>query len=91
MSSYNNVLLLQTYIQENQLDAKMLSALLTGINRAFPFTEGNHVCSMCCTCSMTTNALLTGELESFEEHLNTLFKVVHVSPITTSIQVHKLI
>ena len=29
----------QTYIQEGQLDAKMLSALLTGINRAFPFIK----------------------------------------------------
>ena len=40
--SYIRVLL-QTYMQEDQLDTKMLSALLTGINRAFPFTEGNYV------------------------------------------------
>ena len=44
------ILPLQTYIQENQLDAKMLSALLTGINRAFPFSEGNHVYSLYIVC-----------------------------------------
>ena len=43
-----------------------------------------HMYSICVLC-------IIGELESFEEHLNTLFKVVHVSPITTSIQVCKLI
>ena len=54
---------------------------------------------MCAVCEWHVYSMLysicvlciIGELESFEEHLNTLFKVVHVSPITTSIQVCKLI
>ena len=31
---------IQVYILQGQLDAKMLGALLTGVNRAFPFLKG---------------------------------------------------
>jgi fido (protein-threonine AMPylation protein) len=37
MLSFVNV---QLYVQKGQLDAKMLGALLTGVNRAFPFLKG---------------------------------------------------
>ena len=30
----------QLYVKKGQLDAKMLGALLTGVNRAFPFLKG---------------------------------------------------
>jgi len=39
----HNLLILQAYIQEGQLDARMLSALLTGINRAFPFIKSMYL------------------------------------------------
>ncbi|KAL5470662.1 hypothetical protein EMCRGX_G028664 [Ephydatia muelleri] len=52
--------------QQRQLDAKVLAAILTGINRAFPFVKG--------------------EIPSLEDHLHTLFKVVHVGPVATGIQ-----
>ena len=33
----------QTLVQNDQLDTKMLSAVLTGVNRAFPYTRGAYV------------------------------------------------
>ena len=36
---------------------------------------------------MSTFPLLVGEVESFEDHMDTLFKVVHVGPVATGIQV----
>lgn len=56
---------------DEDLREKMLSAVLTGVNRAIPFTD-------------TTD-------ESFERHLNTLFKVTHSSNFNTSIQALMLI
>ena len=51
---------------DEDLKEKMLSAVLTGVNRAIPFTNTND--------------------ESFEKHLDTLFKVTHSSNFNTSIQ-----
>ena len=56
---------------EEELREKMLSAVLTGINRAIPFTNTND--------------------ESFEKHLDTLFRVTHSSNFNTSIQALMLI
>lgn len=53
------------------LQEKMLSAVLTGVNRAIPFTNTND--------------------ESFERHLDTLFRVTHSSNFNTSIQALMLI
>lgn len=36
----------QLYVKKGQLDAKMLGALLTGVNRAFPFLKGTARPSM---------------------------------------------
>ena len=56
---------------DEELREKMLSAVLTGVNRAIPFTDTND--------------------ESFERHLDTLFKVTHSSNFNTSIQALMLI
>ena len=56
---------------DEDLKEKMLSAVLTGVNRAIPFTNTND--------------------ESFEKHLDTLFKVTHSSNFNTSIQALMLI
>ena len=56
---------------DGDLQEKMLSAVLTGVNRAIPFTDTND--------------------ESFERHLDTLFKVTHSSNFNTSIQALMLI
>jgi ribosome biogenesis protein MAK21 len=55
----------------DSLNFKMMAALLTGVNRAYPFAE----------------------LESkvFETHLDTLFKISHLSSFNTSIQALTLI
>ncbi|CAF9929023.1 MAG: hypothetical protein ALECFALPRED_004233 [Alectoria fallacina] len=58
-------------IVDEDLREKMLSAVLTGVNRAMPFTDTND--------------------ESFERHLDTLFKVTHSSNFNTSIQALMLI
>lgn len=50
---------------------KMLSAVLTGVNRAIPFISAND--------------------ESFEKHIDTLFRVTHSSNFNTSIQALMLI
>lgn len=44
----------------------MLSALLTGISRAFPFAPKNDA--------------------SYEEHINSLFKMVHLTSFNKSVQ-----
>lgn len=51
---------------EEDLRERMLSAVLTGVNRAIPFTSTND--------------------ESFEKHMNTLYRVTHSSNFNTSIQ-----
>ncbi|KAL8729892.1 MAG: hypothetical protein Q9166_004449 [cf. Caloplaca sp. 2 TL-2023] len=56
---------------EDDLREKMLSAVLTGVNRAMPYTNTSH--------------------ESFEKHLDTLFRVTHSSNFNTSIQALMLI
>jgi len=56
---------------DEELREKMLSAVLTGVNRAIPFINTND--------------------ESFEKHLDTLFKVTHSSNFNTSIQALMLI
>lgn len=50
---------------------KMISAVLTGVNRAMPYTKTDD--------------------ESFDTHLNTLFRVTHSSNFNTSIQALMLI
>lgn len=115
----------------------MLAALLTGVNRAFPFVEGkNHTLICCYLCFYSSNPVpfalncyslyqfkvhqsscsfhafpctpqttvsgdilpsaishvhpkpcaALGDIPSFEEHLQSLFKVVHVGPLATAIQ-----
>jgi len=56
---------------DEDIREKMLSAVLTGVNRAIPFTNTND--------------------ESFEKHLDTLFRVTHSSNFNTSIQALMLI
>lgn len=48
-----------------------MSALLTGVNRAFPYTEENA--------------------EILGEHINTMYKVVHLSMATVAIQALSLL
>ena len=56
---------------DDELREKMLSAVLTGVNRAIPYT--------------------TTDDESFERHLDTLFRVTHSSNFNTSVQALMLI
>ena len=56
---------------DEDLREKMLSAVLTGVNRAIPFINTSD--------------------ESFEKHLDTLFRVTHSSNLNTSIQALMLI
>jgi len=48
------------------VNTKMLSALLSGISRAFPFAPTNDV--------------------KYEEHINSLFRMVHVTTFNKSVQ-----
>ncbi|KAL8767024.1 MAG: hypothetical protein Q9194_006112, partial [Teloschistes cf. exilis] len=56
---------------EDDLREKMLSAVLTGVNRAVPYTNTSD--------------------ESFEMHLDTLFRITHSSNFNTSVQALMLI
>ena len=56
---------------DDEIREKMLSAVLTGVNRAIPYT--------------------TTDDESFERHLDTLFRVTHSSNFNTSVQALMLI
>ncbi|KAI9879392.1 MAG: hypothetical protein M1830_008611 [Pleopsidium flavum] len=56
---------------DDELREKMISAVLTGVNRAIPFT--------------------TIDPKTFEQHLDTLFRITHCSNFNTSIQALMLI
>ena len=56
---------------DDELREKMLSVVLTGVNRAIPYTKTDD--------------------ESFEKHLDTLFRVTHSSNLNTSVQALMLI
>ena len=76
----------------------MLAALLTGVNRAFPFVQGSAnrkyflKTPLCASlhaymlCSLFYCHWFPGEIPSFEDHLQSLFKVVHIGPLATAIQ-----
>ncbi|KNC81409.1 hypothetical protein SARC_06273 [Sphaeroforma arctica JP610] len=53
-------------VEKGEVESKLLAALLTGVNRAFPYAN-------------VTN-------EKYNEHLDTLFKIVHLSPFATAVQ-----
>ena len=55
----------------DSLNSKMMAALLTGVNRAYPFAELDS--------------------KVFETHMDTLFKISHISSFNTSIQALTLI
>ena len=49
-------------MKQRQLDAKVLAAILTGINRAFPFVKGVCVC-VCvyvCVCACACVSICAG-------------------------------
>ncbi|EXJ55539.1 hypothetical protein A1O7_08467 [Cladophialophora yegresii CBS 114405] len=56
--------------QAEELRDKLISAILTGVNRAYPYTS---------TSSATSNS-------AFSDHLDTLFRVTHSANFNTSIQ-----
>ncbi|KAI9801019.1 MAG: hypothetical protein M1825_003553 [Sarcosagium campestre] len=56
---------------EEELKEKMISAILTGVNRAYPFSGNNE--------------------PSFQNHLETLFRITHSSNFNTSVQALLLI
>ncbi|CAD0053280.1 unnamed protein product [Aureobasidium pullulans] len=56
---------------DSELNEKMVTAVLTGVNRAFPFAKTDD--------------------PTFEQHLDTIFRVTHSSNFNTSIQALMLI
>ena len=57
--------------QTDELREKLTTALLTGVNRAYPYADAAH--------------------KSFEEQLDTLFKIAHSANFNTSVQAMLLI
>ena len=57
--------------QTDELREKLTSALLTGVNRAYPYADAAH--------------------KSFEEQLDTLFKIAHSANFNTGVQAMLLI
>ena len=61
-------LIIQGCVAKTDLDGKMLSALLTGVNRAFPFIKGKSVAfHWCCstTASRCSEVFITVSKETF--------------------------
>ncbi|KAI9752569.1 MAG: hypothetical protein M4579_005567 [Chaenotheca gracillima] len=56
---------------DEELNEKMISAVLTGVNRAFPFANADDI--------------------TFQNHLDTLFRITHSANFNTSIQALMLI
>ncbi|XP_013388500.1 CCAAT/enhancer-binding protein zeta-like [Lingula anatina] len=56
----------KAFVKKGEVDSKMLSALLTGVNRAYPFAKVDKT--------------------TIEEHVGTLYKIVHIVKFSTSIQ-----
>ena len=57
--------------QTDELQEKLTSALLTGVNRAYPYADAEH--------------------KTFEEELDTLFRIAHSANFNTSVQAMLLI
>jgi ribosome biogenesis protein MAK21 len=74
---------------DDQLREKLISAVLTGVNRAYPFTSsdtGRYV-SIPLFPSMSTNL----SVSSLSKHIETLFRITHSANFNTSIQALMLI
>ena len=58
------------FVEKGDVDSKMLSALLTGVNRAYPFAEGNTASSShsvaCSGLSMSKNNLCAPAVTNFQ-------------------------
>ena len=59
------------HTSKKELDTKLVSALLTGVNRAYPFAKISD--------------------NSMEEHLETMFKIIHSTNFNTSVQALMLV
>lgn len=77
----------QVHKSEEESREKLISSILTGVNRAFPFakTDDDRYVSLCSCDLVDTN------WNRFEEQLNTIFEVTHSSNFNTSIQAMALI
>eukprot|EP01134_Creolimax_fragrantissima_P000497 CFRG0497T1 len=58
--------LFSNLVEKGEVESKLLAALLTGVNRAFPYANVSN--------------------EEYNQHIDTLFRIVHVSPFVTSVQ-----
>lgn len=74
--------------QAEDLREKLTSAILTGINRAYPYTDSN---SHRCVRSLLLLIMHADLSVSLPTHLETLFKITHSSNFNTSIQAMMLI
>lgn len=73
---------------DQELEDKIIAQVLTGINRAFPFSQADSATYVQKTPLIC--AILTGSY-SFETHLDTMFRITHSSNFNTSIQALMLI
>ena len=68
------------YVKAGEVESKMLSALLLGVNRAFPFCAGSK------DGSEDAKKSFGAVDDQIEKHLQTIFRVVHTAHFNVSVQ-----
>lgn len=73
--------------QDEELGEKLISAVLTGVNRAYPFIASSYEQYEHLPQSHSTHTCNTNHLSGrLSKHLDTLFRITHSSNFNTSIQ-----
>jgi ribosome biogenesis protein MAK21 len=78
-------------VEVQDSSAKLLSAILTGINRALPYARSGGDNTEYVPLLAFTGLTVLFELVRFEEHVATLFLLVHTSTFDNSLQALTLI
>lgn len=79
----------QTTAGDREAAEKLVSAILTGVNRAVPFSQAEQSTYVSSTQFQFYESILT--CTRLESHLDTLFRITHSSNFNTSIQALMLI
>ena len=69
--------------QEGEVNSKILSAVLTGVNRAFPFSNVEN--------DVYVSRFVSKTNRRFEKHMDILFMITHDANFNTAVQALTLI
>ncbi len=69
---------------QEELNDKMISAVLTGVNRAIPFSQINSITYVYLRLLLRLEC--ANKFQRFQKHMDTLFRITHSANFNTSVQ-----